>query len=133
MYQPMIGKMPNALRSQGITAVIVSHSSIENAPNIEVDAASPIGGGVVSVCACMSSVQFNRPSDAGRDRKPSQICRLERAARCGVIVPRRNNSAQVHRPWRAIYTAARNCGLRALLSTLSSAKRRLTAVAAGLA
>jgi hypothetical protein len=54
----MIGEMPNASRSQGITAIVVSHSNIENAPNIEVEAASPIGGSVVSVCACMSSIQF---------------------------------------------------------------------------
>jgi hypothetical protein len=41
-YQPMIGEMPNASRSQGITAIVVSHSNIENAPNIEVEAAQSL-------------------------------------------------------------------------------------------
>lgn len=54
----MIGEMPNASRSQGIITIIVTHSSMENAPNIEAEAAGPIGGGAVSVCACMSSIQF---------------------------------------------------------------------------
>ena len=36
-----------------------------------------------------------------QDRGPSQICRLERVAGCGVIASRRSNSAHLHRPWRA--------------------------------
>src|SRR6266699_2898505 len=29
------------------------------------------------------------------------MCRLERVAGCGIIAPRRRNSAHLHRPWRA--------------------------------
>jgi hypothetical protein len=32
---------------------------------------------------------------------PSEICQLKRAAGCGIIAPRRSNSAHLHRPWRA--------------------------------
>src|SRR5215475_14293487 len=56
-YQPMIGEMPNVSRSQGITAITVSHNSIEKAPKIEVEAVSPIGG-TACICDCMSSIQF---------------------------------------------------------------------------
>ena len=35
------------------------------------------------------------------NRKPSQHCRLERAAARGIIAPRRTSSAHLHRPWRA--------------------------------
>src|SRR5260221_13809943 len=34
-------------------------------------------------------------------RGPSQFCRLERVAGSRIIVPRRKNSAHLHRPWRA--------------------------------
>src|SRR5258708_32208468 len=36
-----------------------------------------------------------------QDRTLSQIYRLERVAGCGIIAPRRTNSAHLHRPWRA--------------------------------
>ena len=36
-----------------------------------------------------------------QDRRPSQICRLERAAGPNIIAPRRTSSAHLHRPWRA--------------------------------
>jgi hypothetical protein len=38
MYQPMIGKRPNVSRSQGITALTVSHNNIENTAKIEAEA-----------------------------------------------------------------------------------------------
>jgi hypothetical protein len=49
---------------------------------------------------------------------PSQIYRLERVAGCGIIAPRRSNSAHLHRPWRATsdtawYARARCRRLRA--------------------
>src|SRR5215472_5023654 len=56
-YEAMIGEMPNASRSQGITAITVSHNSVENAPKIEVEAVIPIGG-TACICDCMSSIQF---------------------------------------------------------------------------
>jgi len=58
MYQPMIGKTPNLSRSQGITALTVTHNNIENTAKIDAEAVSPIGGGIVCVCACMCGIQF---------------------------------------------------------------------------
>src|SRR5215468_1105484 len=37
-----------------------------------------------------------------RNRSPSQISRLKRAAGFTIIAPQRNNSAHLHLPWRAI-------------------------------
>src|SRR5262245_44454755 len=56
-YQPMIGEMPNASRSQGITAIPVGTNSIEKATKIEAEAVIPIGG-TACICDCMSSIQF---------------------------------------------------------------------------
>jgi hypothetical protein len=36
-----------------------------------------------------------------QNRRPSQICGLERVADSGIIAPRRNTSAHLHRLWRA--------------------------------
>jgi hypothetical protein len=47
------------------------------------------------------------PRGVAHDRRPSQSCRWERAPSCSIIVPRRTNSAHLHRPWRAIYATAR--------------------------
>ena len=58
MYQPMIGKTPNVSRSQGITALTVSHNNIENSAKIDAEAVSPIGGGIVCICAYTCSTQF---------------------------------------------------------------------------
>ena len=41
------------------------------------------------------------PRRVVQDRGASQTCRLERVAGCGIIAPRRTNSAHHHRPWRA--------------------------------
>ena len=57
-YQPMMGKTPNASRNQGITTRTVSHSNIENTAKIDVEAVSPIGGGIACICVCMCSTQF---------------------------------------------------------------------------
>src|SRR5262245_62838064 len=63
-YQPMIGEMPNASRSHGITAFTVSHNSIEKPPKIEAEAVSPIGG-TACICDCMShSVYRSVPANA---------------------------------------------------------------------
>jgi hypothetical protein len=42
-----------------------------------------------------------KQSGVAQDRRPSQICRLERVAGRGIIAPRRKRSAHLHRPWRA--------------------------------
>jgi hypothetical protein len=47
-----------------------------------------------------------KQSGVAQDRRPSQICRLERVAGRGIIAPRRKRSAHLHRPWRAIFTEA---------------------------
>jgi hypothetical protein len=40
--------------------------------------------------------------------RPSQMCRLGRVAGSGIIEPRRNNSAHLHRPWRPRQTLKNN-------------------------
>src|SRR5438067_10174159 len=54
-YQPMIGGMPNVLRSQGIMAATVSHSSGEKAANTIADGKTPIGAGVACLVVSMSN------------------------------------------------------------------------------
>jgi hypothetical protein len=41
------------------------------------------------------------PRGVARSRRASQIYRLERVAGPRIIAPQRNNSAHLHRPWRA--------------------------------
>jgi hypothetical protein len=43
--------------------------------------------------------RFRRGRSANRG--PSRVCGLERVAGCGIIALQRNNSAHLHRPWRA--------------------------------
>ena len=46
-------------------------------------------------------IEKTAPRGVAKNRRPSQTCRLERAAGCGLIGERRKNSAHLHRPWRA--------------------------------
>jgi hypothetical protein len=61
--------------SQGITARTVSHNNIENTAKIDVEAVSPIGGGIACVRVCMRSIQFTGPvpENASFTRKPPVI------------------------------------------------------------
>lgn len=47
--------------------------------------------------------EFRLPQGVAQVRRPSQICRHDRIVGRGIIAPRRSNSADLHRPWRAIY------------------------------
>lgn len=49
-----------------------------------------------------SAAGGRRPRGAVQNHRPSQIYRLELVQGARIIAPRRNNSAHLHRPWRAI-------------------------------
>jgi hypothetical protein len=55
----------------------------------------------------LTTRHFRDPRGVVRDRRASQTCQFERIAGRSIKAPRRNNSAHLHRLWRATYARAR--------------------------